>query len=166
MTTRQAPDIRVLFVCLGNICRSPTAEAVMRSRLQRIGLAGHIEVDSAGTGPWHVGEPPDQRAMQAAAGRGYDLTALRGRQVSAADLTAFDHVIAMDEGNWQDLQAMAVTAQQRRRITQLGDFSWQYAGQAVPDPYMGGTAGFARVLDMIEVCVDDLIAQLRSQLAD
>lgn len=154
-------EYRVLFVCLGNICRSPTAEAVMRAQLQQAGLEDRITLDSAGTSAWHIGEPPDQRAMQAARARGYDLTPLRGRQIEPADLTQFDLILAMDEANLHDLQALATTAAQRQRLALLGDLSSTYQGQAVPDPYFGGTAGFAHVLDMIETCVAALITRLR-----
>lgn len=158
-------DIRVLFVCLGNICRSPTAEAIMRRRLQAAGLADRVAVDSAGTGPWHVGDPPDWRATRAAARRGYELERLRGRQVATDDLERFDYVIAMDKDNQADLLAMAGGASQRlARVALLGDFSSRFAGQPVADPYYGGADGFERVLDMIEICVDGLIADIRTRL--
>lgn len=155
---------RVLFVCLGNICRSPTAEAVMRAQLQQAGLEQGIAVDSAGTSSWHIGEPPDRRAMQAAQARGYDLTPLRGRQIEPADLMQFDLILAMDEANLRDLQDLATTEAQRQRLWLLGDLSSAYQGQDVPDPYFGGAAGFARVLDMIESCVAALITRLRNEL--
>ncbi|HET7314714.1 low molecular weight protein-tyrosine-phosphatase [Salinisphaera sp.] len=163
--TNPSAEIRVLFVCLGNICRSPTAEAIMRQRLQAAGLADRVRVDSAGTGPWHVGDPPDRRARDAAAGRGYDMSALRGRQVAPADLAAFDYLIAMDEGNRADLCALAGgRGELLERIALLGDFSPIHAGQPVGDPYYGGPNGFERVLDMIETCVEGLIADIRARL--
>lgn len=154
--------IAVLFVCLGNICRSPTAEVVMRHQLKQSGLEHRVQVDSAGTGAWHIGHPPDQRAMQAAAGRGYDMVSLRARRVSSRDLEAFDYIVAMDSSNQSDLQAMASAATQRSRICLMGDFSPAHVGQSVPDPYHGGTEGFAHVLDMIEDCVAGLIRRLES----
>ncbi|MGH8353146.1 MAG: low molecular weight protein-tyrosine-phosphatase, partial [Pseudomonas sp.] len=98
--------MRVLFVCLGNICRSPTAEGVFRHKLREAGLEGRIEVDSAGTGDWHVGKPPDSRTRRAAQRRGYDLSPLRGRQVAAADFARFDLILAMDQRNLQHLQGL------------------------------------------------------------
>lgn len=162
-----APEIRVLFVCLGNICRSPTAEGIMHQRLAAAGLAERVAVDSAGTGPWHVGDPPDARAVAAAAGRGYDLRHLRGRQVASTDLARFDYVIAMDEPNLGDLQAMAGGRRELLdKIALLGDFSAEYRGLPVGDPYYGGADGFDRVLDMIERCVDGLVATLQARLHD
>lgn len=158
-------EMRVLFVCLGNICRSPTAEGIMRRRLDAAGLAERVVVDSAGTGPWHVGEPPDRRAMAAAAARGYDLSRLRGRQVSPVDLAAFDYVIAMDESNLADLRAMADGRRELlERIALLGDFSAEYRGQPVGDPYYGGAGGFDRVLNMIETCIEGLIVDISGRL--
>lgn len=165
MTTPANAPVHVLFVCLGNICRSPTAEGIMRQRLGQAGIARQVVVDSAGTGPWHVGDPPDRRARAAAAARGYDLSALRGRQVSAADLARFDYVIAMDDGNLGDLRAMADGDRERLdKIRLLGDFSEAYRGQPVGDPYYGGADGFDRVLDMIETCIDGLVAEISARL--
>lgn len=159
-------DLHVLFVCMGNICRSPTAEGVMRQHLARAGLTERVRVDSAGVGPWHVGESPDSRAMAAAARYGYDLAALRGRQVTPADLAAFDYVIAMDATNLADLRAMAAgQGGLLERIALLGDYSHDHFGQSVGDPYFGGPDGFDRVLDMIEICIDGLIDAIRSRLA-
>lgn len=157
--------VRILMVCLGNICRSPSAHGVLRYRLAKAGLADRVEVDSAGMGDWYVGKPPDRRAVAAAATRGYDLSDLRARQVRAEDLDAFDIVIAMDEMNHADLMTLAGHDSARRdRIHMLSDYSRVYAGQPVGDPYYGGDDGFERVLDMIEDCVDGLIADLRSTL--
>ncbi len=165
MNVGNEPEMRVLFVCLGNICRSPTAEGIMRQRLDAVGLAGRVVVDSAGTGPWHVGDPPDRRAVAAAAGRGYDLSPLRGRQVSPVDLVDFDYVIAMDENNLVDLRSMADgRCELLDRIALLGDFSARHRGQSVGDPYYGGTNGFDRVLDMIETCIDGLVADITERL--
>ena len=102
--------VNVLFVCLGNICRSPTAEGVFRALIEREGLAGKVGVDSAGTGAWHIGNPPDRRAQAAARGRGVDISAQRARQVELADFDAFDYVIAMDRSNHADLTSLAPPA--------------------------------------------------------
>lgn len=159
------PEIRVLFVCLGNICRSPTAEGIMRQRLGMAALADYVAVDSAGTGPWHVDESPDRRAQAAAVARGYDLSGMRARQVTVTDLAAFDYVVAMDRGNFEDLQELAAGRPElAQRIVMLGDFSPVYAGQAVGDPFYGGDDGFRQVLDMIETCVDGLIDTIRSRI--
>lgn len=149
---------RILFVCLGNICRSPTAEAVFRARAQAAGLA-EIEVDSAGTGDWHIGDPPDPRAIAAAKARQYDLTMLRGRQVTADDFYRFSHIMAMDRQNLADLEMLA-PADAR---TELQLFL-TYAGKGnadIPDPYFGGEGGFDRVLDLIEAASDGLITALQ-----
>lgn len=165
MSTLRRP-LRVLFVCLGNICRSPTAHGLLRSRLVDAGLTGQVEVESAGTGTWHIGHPPDARAMAAAAARGVDIGDLRARKVKSSDFSDFDYVIAMDHGNLADLQALAASqGTPRARIELMGDFSPEHAGQAVGDPYYGGDNGFERVLDMISACVDGLIRQLQNDLA-
>ena len=101
------PELRVLMVCLGNICRSPTAEGVLRAKLEAAGLGARVQVDSAGTGGWHVGDPPDGRAQKHAAKRGYDLSRLRGRKVAEADFIEFDFLLAMDEANLADLERLA-----------------------------------------------------------
>ena len=138
--------MRVLFVCLGNICRSPTAEAVMRGLVEERGLAGVIEIDSAGTGDWHVGKPSDPRAIEVAAGRGVELTS-RARQVGVADFDEFDLIVAMDRSNHEHLVALAGGDETKVRLLR------GYGGDAdpdVPDPYFGGNDGFEEVLDIIE----------------
>ena len=140
--------MRVLFVCLGNICRSPTAEGVMRSLVAEAGLEGEIEVESAGTGDWHVGHPPDERALSAAAARGITLEGA-ARQVTAGDFEAFDLIVAMDRANRDDLVALAPDAEARERVRLLRE----YAGESerdVPDPYYGGEDGFADVVEIVE----------------
>jgi protein-tyrosine phosphatase len=151
--------LRILMVCLGNICRSPTAEAVLRAKLAAAGLAGAVTVDSAGTGGWHVGAPPDPRAIAHGARRGYDLAALRARQVDEADFERFDLILAMDGDNLADLEA-ACPPQHRRRLRLLMDFAAGDPGRAVPDPYLQGPESFERVLDLVEVACDGLLAQL------
>ena len=149
----------VLFVCTGNICRSPTAEAVLRTRATAAGLAEGLIVDSAGTHGYHVGEPPDERAQEAASARGYDLSALRARRVSADDFDRFDHIVAMDAGHLAQLARLAPTGQ-RHKLALLMDFAPSRAGLNVPDPYYGGHHHFEQVLDLIEAGVDGLLAKL------
>lgn len=150
---------RILFVCLGNICRSPTAEGVFRCRARQAGLTA-LQIDSAGTAGWHIGKAPDPRTVAAAKRRGYDLSALRARQIRAADFDNFDLVLAMDKQNLAELKSIAP----RGAKTSLGLFL-DYAGNAafreVPDPYYGGDAGFEQVLDLIEQASDGVIARLR-----
>ena len=154
--------MRVLFVCLGNICRSPTAEAVLRHKLCEAGLEGRIQVDSAGTGDWHIGKAPDSRTRQAAQRRGYDLSALRGRQVSAGDFARFDLILAMDASNLSHLQRLQPGA----ASAELDLFLRRYrlALDEVPDPYYGGEEGFEQVLDLIEQASDALIIELKGRL--
>lgn len=149
---------RILFVCLGNICRSPTAEGVFRHRALQAGL-NSLQVDSAGTAGWHVGKAPDPRTVAAAQRRGYDLSALRARQVQAADFKNFDLVLAMDKQNLAELKSMA-PAGTRTSVGLFLDYADRAAFREVPDPYYGGDAGFEQVLDLIEQASDGLIARL------
>ena len=154
--------MRVLFVCLGNICRSPTAEGVLRHKLQEAGLAEQVWVDSAGTGAWHVGKAPDRRTAQAALRRGYALDDLRARQVEVADFQRFDLILAMDLNNLSELQRLRPAAAQ----ADLDLFLRRYALalDEVPDPYYGGEAGFEQVLDLVEQACDGLLQEIRSRL--
>ncbi len=141
--------IRILFVCMGNICRSPTAEGVFRHLVEQQGLAGKIIIDSAGTHDYHIGEPPDARSQAAAARRGYDLSGLRARQVVRDDFRAFDYVLAMDETNLSQLRQQCPD-DCRDRLKLFLDFAEDGTVREVPDPYYGGAEGFATVLDLVE----------------
>lgn len=148
--------VNVLFVCLGNICRSPTAEAVFRSLVEKADLADSVFVDSAGTGDWHIGKPPDRRAQMAASARGYDLSTLRARQVSTEDFDRFDLLLAMDRSNLVTL-AQLCPPHAEDRLHLFLDFAPGLEGQEVPDPYYGGAAGFERMLDLIETGAQHLL---------
>jgi protein-tyrosine phosphatase len=157
-------EISVLFVCLGNICRSPTAEGVFRKLLAEAGLDGRIRADSAGTGGYHVGAPPDARAMAAAKARGVDLSGIRARKVSSEDFEDFDLILAMDEDNLDDLQGF-VSGGSRARIGLLLDYAPGRNERAVPDPYYGGKNGFERVLDLVTEACAGLVDDLRRRLS-
>ncbi|MFO1427149.1 MAG: low molecular weight protein-tyrosine-phosphatase [Steroidobacteraceae bacterium] len=154
--------MHILFVCLGNICRSPTAEAVLRTIALREAPGRLARVDSAGTADYHIGEPPDRRSQQHAQRRGYDLSSLRARQVEPQDFERFDLLLAMDAQNLAELRRIA-PATQRRRV----HLFLEYAGHApeieVPDPYYGGPADFERVIDLAELASRRLLARLDEQ---
>ena len=154
--------VKVLFVCLGNICRSPTAEGVFRRYVVEAGLAENILIDSAGTHAYHIGEPPDQRAQETAARRGIDISGLRGRRATAADLDEFDYVLAMDQENLQNLLAIS-EEHHRQRIRLFLEFAEELDEKEVPDPYYGGPGGFDRVIDMIEEASAGLLANIRQK---
>ncbi len=151
---------RVLFVCLGNICRSPTVEAVMLHKIAEAGLSEVIEVDSAGTGDWHVGDAPDERARQCGARHGYDLAPLRARQVEPADFEAFDLILAMDEANLRDLRRLCPPEFQSK-VRLLMEYAPRAGARVVPDPYLGGRDGFERVLEACEHACDGLLGVLQ-----
>ncbi|AIO32598.1 low molecular weight phosphotyrosine phosphatase family protein [Burkholderia cenocepacia] len=156
--------VAICFVCLGNICRSPTAEGVMRHHVDAAGLADRIDVDSAGTGDWHVGEPPDTRAQAAARLRGYDLSALRARQVGTADFERFDLLLAMDEANLAELRRRC-PPQHRDKVRLLMEFAPGATETEVADPYFGGAQGFEQVLDQVERACEGLLQTLRARVA-
>ena len=144
---------RILFVCTGNICRSPTAEGVMRHLAKEVGVEVHVE--SAGIGDWHVGQPPDERAQHHARGRGYDLSAQRARQVRKRDFAQFDLIVAMDSGHLEILQEHCPPEHQAKLRMLVN-------GHDVPDPYYGGAEGFERVLDMVEAGCLGLLHEIKS----
>jgi len=156
--------MRILFVCLGNICRSPTAEAVFRAVAQRQAPELAVEIDSAGTGGYHIGEPPDSRSQAAARSRGYDMSALRARQVHSDDFERFDLILAMDEDNLSTLQDQAPPTA-RTRVRLFLEFAPQVGRSDVPDPYYGGGNGFEKVLDLVEAASVGLIEHLRNRRA-
>jgi len=152
--------IRVLFVCLGNICRSPTAEGVFAKLVADEGLADRIETDSAGTGDWHVGDPPDPRAIAEAARRGIDIGGLRGRQVARKDFEEFHYVLAMDSSNHRDLRALS-PKEHHEKICLFLEFAPGAGETEVPDPYYGGHEGFARVYDLVLDASRGLLDRIR-----
>jgi protein-tyrosine phosphatase len=153
-----APRYRILFVCMGNICRSPIAEAVTRGIAQREGLATVFELDSAGThGHYHAGEAPDARARRVAAKRGYDLSRMRARSVVDADFVRFDRILAMDETNLSLLRRQCAE-ESRPRLGLFLDYATGLGISEVPDPYYGAESGFERVLDLCELAATGLLA--------
>jgi len=154
--------VRILFVCLGNICRSPTAEVVFRVVAQRDAPELVLEIDSAGTAAYHVGELPDQRMRQAAARRGYDLSTLRARVVEPDDFEHYDLILAMDRENLRVLERRA-PPEARGRLRLFLEFAPEAGVSEVPDPYYGGPNGFEDVLDLIEAASRGLIEHLRRQ---
>jgi protein-tyrosine phosphatase len=154
--------MRVLFVCLGNICRSPTAEGVLRTLAAREAPELPLEVDSAGTADYHVGQPPDPRTRAAAARRGYDLSALRARSVEPTDFERFDLILAMDRENLTVLRHRA-PAHAHERLRLFLEFAPDAAPAEVPDPYYGGPNGFEEVLDLVETATRGLLAHLRQR---
>jgi protein-tyrosine phosphatase len=156
--------VRILFVCMGNICRSPTAEGVMRALLREEGLEATVELDSAGTGGWHAGEPPDARATEAARRRGVVLEGA-ARQVTAADFDDFDLLVAMDRENLRELLAIAPSEEGAEKVRLLREFDPASADAGdldVPDPYYGGERGFERVLELVTAACRGLLADVRA----
>lgn len=154
---------RVLLVCMGNICRSPTAEGVFRHFIKINNLGDKVEVDSAGTHGYHVGEAPDSRTQRAAAARGYNLSQLRARKVARQDLDYFDLILAMDKSNLDNLRRMA-TPEQQQRLGLFMDYSKNFDDEEVPDPYYGLGHGFDLVLDMVEDASLGLVESIKKKL--
>jgi protein-tyrosine phosphatase len=151
------------MVCMGNICRSPTAEGVFRHLVRREGLEGRIHIDSAGTHDYHVGSPPDERSSHHASLRGYDLSDLRARQVQALDFERFDLILAMDHENLALLEEDC-PPQHRRKLRRLMEFAPPGLGDVVADPYYGGKQGFEAVLDHVEQACEGLLGHVKAQL--
>lgn len=154
--------IKVLFVCMGNICRSPTAEGVFRKVVEARGMAEAIHIDSAGTHDYHVSKPPDRRAQRAALGRGIDLSAIRARQVAVSDFDEFDHILVMDQDNF-DRVMHACPKDRSHKVGFFLDYAPHLGIREVPDPYYGGEHGFERVLDMAEEAARGLLEALRGK---
>jgi protein-tyrosine phosphatase len=152
--------VKVVFVCMGNICRSPTAHGVFEQLLKQAGLEDWVEVDSAGTHAYHVGEAPDRRSRQAARGRGYELDHLRARQVDGSDFELFDYVLAMDHDNYRILDSICPDSQ-RDKLQMFLDYARNFGEREVPDPYYGGARGFEHVLDLVEDAAAGLIEDIR-----
>lgn len=153
--------VSVLFVCLGNICRSPTAHAVFRKMVKDEGLADQIEIDSAGTGGWHVGNPPDKRATQVAEGKGIQMRDLRARQVDFGDFYQYDYILAMDASNYSNLFEMAPT-EHREKIHMFLSFTEEFSETEVPDPYYGGPDGFEHVFDLVGSASKGLLEHIKT----
>ena len=154
--------VRVLFVCMGNICRSPTAQGVFRHLVEQEGLAHIVEADSAGTHSYHVGEAPDRRAQETARERGINLGELRARKALPQDFDLFDYVVAMDRENYYHLAAICPPGMEEK-LSLLMDFAPRLQLREVPDPYYGGASGFQRVYDMVEAAAEGLIADIRKR---
>lgn len=158
-----AVPVRILFVCLGNICRSPAAEGVLRTVATRAGLADRLHIASAGTASYHVGQPPDARMTAAASRRGHALNS-RARHLHAADLDLYDLVLVMDEANRRDVLALASTDTARAKVRPFATFCRHPAATEIPDPYYGGPEGFDHVLDLLEDGCVNLLDHLRHRL--
>jgi protein-tyrosine phosphatase len=156
------PDYAGLMVCTGNICRSPTADGLLRHALQAAGLSGRVLVDSAGTHDYHIGDPPDRRSVATAQRYGVDLAELRARQVTKADFAAFDLILAMDDGHYRQLLRLC-PPQYRDRVKLYLSYAPQF-GRDVPDPYYGKGDGFEKVWQMCQAVTDALVADIRSRL--
>lgn len=152
--------VKVLFVCLGNICRSPTAHAVFRQMVRDQNLEHLIEIDSAGTAAYHVGKSPDSRSTQVAQGRGIEMKDLRARQVDFGDFIVYDYVLAMDESNYSNLRDLALP-EHYDKIAMFLDFAENWDETEVPDPYYGGAEGFDRVFDMVTDASEGLLRHIK-----
>lgn len=161
LPTKDTAVVSVLFICMGNLCRSPMAEGVLRRMLEEAGLAGKVYVQSAGTHSYRVGVMPDPRGLQAAARRGADLRGIRSRRVTVEDIAAFDYVLVMDQDNFEFLKTLIPLPDEQAKIKLFLDFAPHLPEREVPDPYYGGLSGFERVLDLLEEASRGLIQHLR-----
>lgn len=155
---------RVLFVCLGNICRSPAAEGIFLKMLKDANLLGRITVDSAGTGGWHVGDPPDGRMIDHALKRGYDLSQLEARQFVREDFLRFDYILTMDNSNFENVLRLDPAGQYRSRVHKMVDFCRVHDVKEVPDPYHRQADGFEHVLDILEDGCEQLLEKIKAEL--
>ncbi len=155
--------VKVMFVCLGNICRSPTAHGVFAAMVKSAGLSDQIVVDSCGTSGWHIGNPPDERSVAMAAERGFDLSVLRASQIQIQDFETFDYVLAMDEQNLLDLKAIA-PADYAGHLDLLLNFDSSTEIGEVPDPYYGGEEGFVLAVELIEAACEELLKHIKAAL--
>lgn len=153
--------VNVLFVCMGNICRSPIAQGVFEDLLRREGLEDEVFVDSAGTGAWHIGEPPDARAQESASKRGLDLSSQRARRVTLEDCQRFDYVIAMDRDNYDSVSALCRQSEAEVRL--FLEYAPDTPQREVPDPYFGGPDGFEHVLNFVEEAAQGLLYDVRKR---
>ncbi|WP_294079796.1 low molecular weight protein-tyrosine-phosphatase [Proteiniphilum sp. UBA5384] len=154
--------IRLLFVCLGNICRSPAAEGIMSGIVEKNDLRDVVDVDSAGTSGWHEGELPDERMRSHGEGRGYNFNS-RARKFKKSDFDDFDYILVMDLQNFANVRAMATGQEQKEKIHMITEFSRQYAYDHVPDPYYGGASGFELVLDLLEDACEGLLQTIKKR---
>lgn len=161
--TPGSPSVDLLMVCMGNICRSPTAHGVFRHKITHSGLAHSVMVDSAGTHNYHPGEPPDTRTQRHAAQRGYDLSDLRARQITDADFARYDLILAMDWDNLALAQDLCPPAH-AHKLRRMTEFCLQFDSPVVPDPYYGGSQGFEEVLDLVEDACEGLLRHVQRQL--
>lgn len=163
MSMSESPKVKILFVCTGNICRSPTAHGVFRHLVREAGYATMIYIDSAGTHAYHVGEPPDERAEETARARGIDISDLRARLAGSEDFRLFDLILAMDQDNFHCLTRIC-PAGMETKLQLFMDFAPQFKRREVPDPYYGGQRGFDQVLDMVEAAARGLLDHVTRRL--
>jgi protein-tyrosine phosphatase len=156
-------QVKVLFVCMGNICRSPTAHGVFRHLVQEAGLSARIEIDSAGTHGYHVDEPPDARTQETALARGVDISDLRARRAEPEDFLHYDYILAMDQDNYHSLSRICPRGMERKLLLFL-DFAPELKRREVPDPYYGGQRGFDQVFDMVEAAAAGLLEHISRRL--
>jgi len=156
--------ISVLFVCMGNICRSPTAEGVFRHVVKQAGMQDQIRIDSAGTHAYHIGESPDKRSQAVAKKNGVDLSTQIARKVQASDFDKFDYILAMDRSNLEDLKRLALNQEQKDKISLFMDYADNWDNTEVPDPYYGGSNGFQNVFDMVKSASEGLLKEIKESL--
>ncbi|AEG31234.1 low molecular weight protein-tyrosine-phosphatase [Thiomicrospira cyclica] len=158
----QSQSVGVLFICMGNICRSPTAHAVFRKLVEQAGLVNKIRIDSAGTHAYHIGNPPDPRSMETAASRNIAMADLRARKVAFSDFYEFDYLLVMDDHNYQLVIELG-PREEHHRVSYLLDFAPEVGRKDVPDPYYGGPQGFEQVFDMVETACANLLSTIRQK---